>query len=251
METPAKASKVAWIWWTLFAVALLLMTGAFLWGVGRFFGNSVLVEPVGGDELPSEVLDLPPSERAEAAERAESDRETGAEGDTEPEVVPGPGQEGVAYEELRCAFTGQSKLDPGLSGSMFAQGSRQRMTLAPGARFECDQNGDATAGTVEMDATFADLNMLSGVAKGTGRILWEQVPPHEAAGHGTWPLESSTDTEVELAFPEILVWVTITDGPYEGYRGKLVLDRWELIHDDSGTIVGVNFEPTDFRFSEL
>lgn len=240
MEHRAGASRTAWIWWSLVALVLLVMTWAFIWGVGEFFGLDAMGGPSGADALPAEVLDLPPSERGRAAA-----------GELDREVVAGPGQEGVAYEELRCAFWGQSKLEPGLSGFVFSGGSKQRMTLAPGARFECDQNGDATAGSVEMDAVFPDLDMLSGIAKGTGRILWEQVPPEEAEGHGEWPLESVTDTEVELAFPQILVWVTITDGPYTGYRGKLVLEHWELIRDDSGTIVGVDFEPTDFRFSEL
>ena len=51
--------------------------------------------------------------------------------------------------------------------------------------------------------------------------------------------------------PQILVWVTITDGPYAGYRGKLVLEDWELVRDSDGTVIGVRFRPTDFRFSEL
>ena len=241
MQARTTPRKITWIWWTLFALALVGMTWAFLWGVWEYTGLSDL-DPDPSDDLalPAEVRDLPPSERRRAAE-----------GELDRELVPGTGQEGVAYEELRCAFSGQSELNPGLSGSLLAGGSTQRMTLAPGARFECEQNGDDTAGTVEMDAVFPDLDVMSGVAKGKGRISWERVPPHEAAGHGPGPLESSTNTEVELAFPQILVWVTITDGPYAGYRGKLVLEDWELVHDRSGTIVGVRFEPTDFRFSEL
>lgn len=242
MQTEHKGSRAAWFWWTLVAVVLAGMTWAFLWGMYEYFDVSGLDPEPRDHSLPSEVRDLPPSERGRAAaEPRELDRE----------VVAGPGQEGVAYEELRCAFSGESRLDPGLSGSMFAGGSEQRMTLAPGARFECEQNGDATAGTVTMDALFPDLSLLSGVAKGTGRISWEQVPPEETEGHGEWPLESSTETEVELALPQILVWVTITDGPYAGYRGKLVLEDWELLRDSDGTVVGVRFRPTDFRFSEL
>lgn len=246
MQTERKGSRAAWFWWTLVALVLVAMTWAFLWGVFEYFGLSEPTPGYAADSLPSEVLGLPPSERGRAAEEH---REAGREPDRE--IVPGPGQEGVAYEELRCAFSGESRLDPGLSGSMLAGGSQQRMTLAPGARFECEQNGDATAGTVTMDALFPDLNLWSGVAKGTGRISWEQLPPKESAEHGAWPLESSTETEVELVLPQILVWVTITDGPYAGYRGKLVLEDWELIRDSDGTVIGVRFRPTDFRFSEL
>ena len=34
-------------------------------------------------------------------------------------------------------------------------------------------------------------------------------------------------------------------------NNPIVLEDWELVRDRSGTIVGVRFEPTDFRFSEL
>lgn len=234
-----RSERVVRIWWVVGTVAaIVLLLAALAMGAGWYLFRGFEDHATGFEEPKRAAdLDVPPSERGrgEAVDR---------------EIVPGAGREGISHQELRCAFTGQSNLDPGLPPDLIG-GRPQRMTLTPGSSFQCEQDGEATAGTVEMDATFEELDIVSGVAEGTGRILWEVLPPEQAEGHGPAPLASSTTTEVELAFPEIIVWITIEEGPYEGFRGKLVLDRWELVKDADGTIVGVRFEPTDFRLSTI
>jgi len=223
------------VWWIVGGVVLLGLMVLYAMVVPGWVGDRLVDDHLAMWEPPTAAeLDLPPSERGKGGR----------------EVAPGAGRESEPHEELRCAFVGEANLDPGLGGHEFG-GSRQEMTLAPGARFSCDQNGEATAGSVELRAVFGDLDLVAGVARGEGTITWEELPRDRAAGHGPAPLSSTTDNEIELRFPVIVVWLTITDGPYEGHRGKLVLQDWELIQDGAGAIVGVRFRPTDFHMSTL
>lgn len=235
----AERRSSVWIWWVLGGLAVLLCV-IFLVVAAFFFTAFVALDQSGDEFLSpmSEELDVPPSRRGQGARPSS-------------ELIPGPGLEGMAHEELRCAFTGEARLDPGLRNDRQGlSSSQQRMTLLPGASFKCERNGEFASGHVDMDATFESLDLLAGVAEGPGLIRWRTVPADEAEGHPA-PLESATSNEVELRFPEILVWITITEGPYEGFRGKLVLDRWELVEDGAGNIVGVAFQPTDFRMSTV
>jgi hypothetical protein len=83
---------------------------------------------------------------------------------------------------------------------------------------------------------------------GEGRILWGEATESGAAGPTG---SSSTHDEIELLFPEIVVWVTIIDGPYAGFRGKLVLIDWIRVEDDEGRIVEIVFNPTEVTFSPM
>lgn len=186
------------------------------------------VEPGAFPTTPSPQL--PPSER--------SDDESAPQSST---------PEGRGYRNLRCVFLGTALLDPGIDPKNLV-GSPQRMTLSEGARFDCTSSDPPTAGDITLDVTFDDMTKLDGAAAGGGRITWRSLPPGEAAPSAGPPV-SSTRTEIELRFPEIVVWVTVLDGPYAGFRGRVVLNRWEVVYDDAGRIVEVRFEPTDFDFN--
>ena len=57
--------------------------------------------------------------------------------------------------------------------------------------------------------------------------------------------------EIQLEFPVIVVWTTILDGPYTGFRGRLVLRDWEPVFGSDDLIVGVRFVPTSATFAPL
>ncbi len=209
---------------SLAVVALLLFDGAFL----------------SRGDAATEAL--PPSERGAAPTT------------TVPRVVTDADRRTAAarseqrFEELECMFSGTSTLDPPLATGSFFGGSTHRMALEPGARFECEDGTGRSSGTVGLDATFDSLNMLRGVASGTGSIDWSELGPgHELPGQA--PPASPTVIEVQLDYPVIVVWTTITDGPYAGFRGRLVLRDWEQIHDDDGNISGVEFARTSTTFA--
>jgi hypothetical protein len=121
------------------------------------------------------------------------------------------------------------------------------MELAPGASFECQGPPRPSAGEVEMSASFEELGLFNGVGTGEGTIHWSSGTelPESEAGDTT----SLTHNEIELLFPEIVVWVMIIDGPYAGFRGKLALVDWTRVQDDEGRIVEIVFNPTEVIFS--
>ena len=151
------------------------------------------------------------------------------------------------YEELRCTFSGRAILDPGLPFSLF-ESSPQSMRLAAGAHFECEGPPRPTSGEVEMSADFDDLGLFSGLGRGDGRMTWKDLPG-DAGPAPDGAAVSSTDNEIELLYPEIVVWVSIVEGPYAGFRGKLVLADWERVEDEEGRIVEIVFNPTTVTFS--
>lgn len=156
------------------------------------------------------------------------------------------------FRDVRCTFSGSSTLDPGLSESLLAGSSVQKMELKPGASFECIDEYGTSSGKVSMSAKFPALTALRGAGVGPGLIEWQTLPPDAPGAPAPGvegPRKSVTQNEVELALPHILVWITIVDGPYAGLKGKLVLDDWELVKDVDGTIVEVRFQPTDVTFA--
>lgn len=152
------------------------------------------------------------------------------------------------YNEISCLFSGTSVMQPPLPFDVGYHGGPHAMSLEPGARFDCaDGAAEESAGSVSIDATFDTMSVLSGVAKGTGRIEWERIGPSAGVepSHG---MASNTEVEVELDVPLIIVWTTILDGPYAGYKGRLILQDWEQLLDDEGRIRGVRFAPTSAFF---
>ncbi|HTO00514.1 MAG TPA: hypothetical protein VL068_07550 [Microthrixaceae bacterium] len=151
------------------------------------------------------------------------------------------------FKEASCVFSGTSSLTPGLDNSLLGSASEQKMELEPGASFKCkDEFGDSS-GTASMSAKFPSLSAIKGIGAGPGVIEWDVLPLGAPGNTIDGPRKSNTHNEVELILPEIVVWITIVDGPYAGHKGKLVLNDWELIQDISGTITGLRFNPTDFK----
>ncbi len=181
-----------------------------------------------------------------------SERDSGSAGGSRWPTTPDESEsESDAYKILICEFTGRALLDPGLEVDLLGGKSPQEMTLAPGSTFACKQPEGPTRGLVEMTARFGALGIWSGVGNGPGRITWDELPPEAARGYGNPPLASTTLSEVELLYPNIVVWVTITGGPYSGLKGKLVLTDWDLVKDDLRHIVEVVFRPTTVTFSPV
>jgi hypothetical protein len=98
-----------------------------------------------------------------------------------------------------------------------------------------------------LSAEFESLSAFSGIASGQGRIVWSELPGELGVPSGPASV-STTGVEVELAFPAIVVWTTILDGPYAGYRGRLVLTDWEPLFGEGG-IIGTRFNPTEATFA--
>ena len=213
------------------AVLVACMIGAVMLFDGAFLSR--------GDAATEE---LPPSERGAAPTTSVPQVVEEVERDTE------AARSGVRFEELECVFSGTSSLDPPLSSGSVFGGGAHRMALEPGARFECEDGSGRSSGTVALDATFESLNLLRGVAAGTGSIAWSELGPGRELPGQTAP-ESETVVEVQLDYPVIVVWTTITTGPYAGFRGRLVLREWEQIHDDLGQITGVEFARTETTFA--
>jgi hypothetical protein len=189
-------------------------------------GSTLLAGPWGSASGPQEWVDRsawdPPSER----------------GALPPTTLP-PIVASSEFDELECVFRGTSTLDPPLPFDVDVPARPHRMGLLEGASFDCGGGGRRASGLVSLSAQFDRLDLFSGLAAGTGEIVWD----------GVEPARSSTAVEVEVAVPMIVVWTTIIDGPYAGFRGRLVLDRWEQVLDDRGDIVGVRFEPTAATFT--
>ena len=226
-------------------VVLVGLAAAVLLGVGSGGDVSKAGDGAGIDELfpASGIPDEPPSERGDLPTTSlpqvvqEPDRSTEA------------GSSGAPFDELTCAFTGTSKLATPLPLDDTFSSAPNRMTLEPGAAFDCTGGESASAGTIELDATFDELGAFAGVGAGTGRISWRDLPQDQQVPGELAP-ESSTGVEVQLEFPVIVVWTTILDGPYAGYRGRLVLRDWEPIMSPDG-IAGVNFATTSTTFAPL
>ena len=206
---------------------------------------------VGQDDLPStdseefplepEVPELPPSERGELpATTLPPLPEAGA---------PAPGAEpgGEPFVELTCRFSGTSLLDEPLARDGSGPPAPNRMQLEPGAAFDCDDGATRSSGTIELSAEFESLSAFAGIASGRGRIVWSELPDGIGVPSGPAAV-STTGVEVELAFPAIVVWTTILDGPYTGYRGRLVLTDWEPLFGEGG-ITGTRFNPTETTFA--
>jgi hypothetical protein len=197
-------------------------------------GSEYLVPGAGPQELP-------PSERGELpATTLPPLPEAGA-------PAPGADPGGEPFVELTCRFSGTSLLDEPLASDGSGPGAPNRMELEPGAAFDCDDGGTRSSGTIELSAEFESLSAFSGIASGQGRIVWSELPGELGVPSGPASV-STTGVEVELAFPAIVVWTTILDGPYAGYRGRLVLTDWEPLFGEGG-IIGTRFNPTEATFA--
>jgi hypothetical protein len=208
-------------------------------------GRGTLDEEQAGPVGPGAQGDLPvlpPSERGELPATtlpAVVDRQ-----DLSSEAA----RSGAAFSELTCTFTGTSRLDRPLSMDALGSAVPNRMTLEPGARFACTADQETSAGTITLDAAFDSLSALAGLGSGTGTIAWSELPPARRVPGELAPT-SRTGVEVQLELPVIVVWTTILDGPYAGFRGRLVLRDWDPIFDESGDISGIRFATTATTFS--
>lgn len=224
---------------------VLLGVGATLVDLGGSSGersdDEDLLEPIGPEGPPGEVPELPPSERGElpptSLPAVVQDQDLTSEA----------ARSGEAFEELTCEFTGTSRLARPLSFESSEGSPSNSMTLEPGARFDCTDGTEASAGTLGLDATFESLDAFAGLGAGTGRITWSELPDARRVPGELAPT-SSTGVEVQLEFPVIVVWTTILDGPYAGYRGRLVLRDWEPLFDEDGNITGTRFATTSTTF---
>lgn len=194
----------------------------------------------------AEDLKEPPSERSEQPS-PNPDPSGKADEDEAARRDPGSAGESKEFQEVSCVFSGTSSLSPGLGRAPIP--SEQKMELEDGSSFKCrDEFGDSS-GIVSMSAKFPNLNAFIGAGAGPGLIEWDVLPSGAPGASIDGPRRSTTQNEVELVLPNIVVWITIVDGPYSGLKGKLVLSDWELILDIDGTIVGVRFSPTDFTLA--
>lgn len=154
---------------------------------------------------------------------------------------------GEEFAELTCEFTGTSRLAEPLPMDESFSAAPNEMTLEPGAAFDCTDGGESSAGTIELTAAFESLSAVDGVGAGQGRIRWGELPEARRVP-GVLAPESTTGVEVQLQVPVIVVWTTIVDGPYAGYRGRLVLRDWEPIFVEGG-ISGARFATTSTTFA--
>lgn len=223
----------------LVVAALVLVLAALGWwlyddAIDRFDGRAEGEAAAEAEARRDALLQLPPpSERP---------------GERLPAVGASPADpSGAAFEELRCRYSGEARLSPGMPFDREVR-SAQSMELLRGAAFECPDDG--TSGSVEMSVDLPDVGLLDGVGAGTGRISWSELPPGQRSEGGGNP-SSSVDVEIELAFPDIAVWVTILDGPYSGFRGVMFLSDWERVEDPPGTIVGIRSQPADLVLGRI
>jgi len=187
---------------------------------------------------PAAALEAPPSERNQPTTTGELDPATSAE--------PLPREDAPArtdYTPLDCVFVGTAIVEPEIGT---AAGQPLQMQLDAAANFECLHEDGQAAGSVALDVEFEQLDLVSGTGRGEGRIEWDTVPPSRLPTGALAPGSSTTDTEVEFILPQIIVWITVTDGPFEGFRGKLVLDDWELRQLPELDRTEVVFAPTGF-----
>jgi hypothetical protein len=182
---------------------------------------------------PSERGELPTTSLPRIVERPDRSTEAAASGEE--------------FAELTCEFTGTSVLARPLSMEGSFPAAPNEMTLEPGAAFDCTDGVQASSGSIELSAVFDSLSAVSGVGAGQGRIRWSELPEDQRVP-GVFAPESSTGVEVQLQVPVIVVWTTILDGPYAGYRGRLVLRDWEPIFVEGG-ISGVRFATTSTTFA--
>jgi hypothetical protein len=220
----------------------VLLVGLVVWAGNEIIGD---LDPEYAEQDQTEydefgapiVPDAPPSDRGRLPATSM------------PEVVEAPpGVDEAPFRELDCRFAGEALIEPGVP--MAGAASTQQMRLQPGATFDCVDGTERSAGSIELDASYDELSAFSGVGSGSGRIAWDQIAP-SATTDGTGALESSTGVEIQLEFPVIVVWTTILDGPYTGFRGRLVLSDWEPVFGSDDVIVGVRFVPTSTTFAPL
>lgn len=226
-------------------VVLLIVGSSIAWIINRTFSNPT----------PDE-LHVPPSQRNERAAQAPPSSSVGPSGVSGDEP---------AFESVSCVFEGIAHIDPGLSADIFSLFSRseQSMTLDKDSSFVCNDDFGESAGSAAMETHFDSLGLFNGVGEGPGTITWTELPalsPRLGNDSGSTIVDeetqrelrqSKTHNEVELIFPSIVVWITILDGPYAGFNGKLVLDKWTQIYDNNNVIIGIEFDPTIFEMNPI
>lgn len=223
-------------------ISAVLLIGLVVWAGNEIVGD---LDPDDSDQDQLEydefgapvIPDAPPSDRGRLPATSV------------PEVSEAPpGAAEAPFRELDCSFAGEALIEPGIP--MAGAASTQRMRLQPGATFDCVDGTERSSGSIELDASFDALSAFSGIGSGSGRIAWDQIAP-SAATDGTGALESNTGVEIQLELPVIVVWTTILDGPYTGFRGRLVLGDWDPVLGTDDVIVGVRFVPTSTTFAPL
>ena len=106
----------------------------------------------------------------------------------------------------------------------------------------------SATGEVSMATEMPSMDAFAGEGTATGVIDWSMLGPDipESAGR-----RSNFTAEVQLAYPNVILLVTIGDGPYAGYKGSVVLGKWTFRQDGERRIVQVDFEPTDLVLSDI
>ncbi len=195
--------------------ALALWLGSIVWG---FVSGPAPAEPFGAEDAGPVMTTLPPLDPEDAA----------------------------LYDEVRCRFSGSSTVEPGVRISDDVR-TPQRMELLPGATFDCVSVEGRTTGAIRLTTDMPSMNAFRGEGTATGVIDWSVVGPGIPEELGR---TSNLTAEVELAYPNVILLFTIQDGPWAGYKGRVVLAKWTFQHDAQGRIVQVDFEPTDLVLSE-
>ncbi len=155
-------------------------------------------------------------------------------------------EDAALYDEVRCRFSGSSTVEPGVRITD-GDPTPQRMELLPDATFDCVSPEGRATGAIRLTTDMPSMNAFSGEGTATGVIDWSTVGPGIPDELGR---TSSLTAEVELAYPNVILLLTIQDGPYAGFKGSVVLGKWTFRTDAQGRIVQVDFEPTDVVMSD-
>ncbi|UDY34813.1 hypothetical protein [Dermatobacter hominis] len=226
--SPHRGRRERWVWVAVVAVLVGLCA---LWiastvrGLTDAAGGPAEPGPVAGPEVPSSLPGAPDVTS------------------TLPSADP---EDAAVYDEVRCRFEGSSTVEPGVRISD-GEPTPQRMELLPGATFDCTSVEGRTTGGISMTTEMPEMTARRGKGSAIGVIDWTTVGPGIAPDLGR---RSNLTAEVELAFPNVILLFTIQDGPYQGYKGRVVLGKWTFRNDEAGRIVQVDFEPTDVVLSD-
>lgn len=185
--TPQERRAPPWAAVVAISIAVLLALGAVLAFDGAVFSRG---DAATEESPPSERGLVPPTTELDGPEVSESAESSRGE-------TSGTADDAERFQELQCEFQGTATLDPALGIGLPIGGGRHEMGLEPGARFECTEGAEASAGSIGLDATFESLNAFNGVTTGTGSIKWSELAAGDAPPDAPPPV-SNTLVEVQL-----------------------------------------------------
>ena len=228
--SPRRGKRERWVWIVVVTVAVALL--------GLWLASTVRAITAG----------------TPASGPSDADRVAGPQ---QPTTVPGvpdvtttlprmDPDDTALYDEVRCRFSGSSTVQPGVR-IIDDEPTPQRMELLPDAAFDCTSVEGRTTGAISMTTEMPGMTAFRGEGTATGVIDWTTIGPDIPPELGR---RSNLTAEVELAYPNVILLFTIQDGPYQGYKGRVVLGKWSFQQDAQGRIVQVDFEPTDVVLSD-